>query len=96
LYYKWYFINYSPTGGWQFFAVDASGVGNPVRVLTDAKFIIQGNAIMLTVPQDEFVLATPEFRTTAFRHTGDFGANGDFELSYHPGLDEPLEPTALP
>jgi len=93
---KWYSIEYTPSDGWRFYAIDASGGGNPQRVLTDAKIIIMDNAITLTVPQDEFVLDNPSYRATAFRYTGKLGSDEDFELSYHPGIGETLEPISLP
>jgi len=93
---RWYFVTYAPGVGWQLFAVSATTPGNPVRIFTDAKIVILGNAIILLVPQSEFPIAAPPFRATAFRHTGDFGENGNFDVSYHPSLGDPLEPYPLP
>ncbi len=93
---RWYFVTYSPAAGWELFAVNATTPGTPQRILTDSKVVILGNVLMLIVPTGEFPIAAPPFRVTSFRHTGNFGVNGNFDVSYHPGLDDPLEPYPVP
>ncbi len=48
--------------------------------------------MVLAVPASEFAVARPEYRITAYRHTGDWGLpdGSEFNLDVIPPVDEPL------
>jgi hypothetical protein len=69
---------------------------NPTVVPSTALMIVSGHAILYIVKADEVTDSTatppepPPFRHTFFRHTGDFGAQGDFDVDTEPFVGEPL------
>lgn len=88
---KWYSLEYTPGVGWKLKVTDARN-GGFVAVASAARAIIQGNSIVLAVPAAEFSVAAPAFRTTSFRHTGDYGQNPphDWLADYFPVPGDPL------
>lgn len=90
---KWYAVEYTPSGGWELKVTDArNNAFTPVA--SAARAVILGNSILLAVPESEFSVANPAYRTTSFRHSGDFGQSSPFDYSadYDPPPGEPLRP----
>lgn len=89
----WYAAEYTPAEGWRLRVTDASG-GGFVSIPSDARLIIQGNAMVLLVPTSELTVAMPSFRFSAFRHTGDYGLNPpyDWDGSVWPAVADGLAP----
>ncbi len=87
----WYELTYSPGTGWAIRARDVRlGLAD---VPSQARFIIAGKYIAFLVPRSELDGASPGFRTSAFRHEGDFGLmGGPWSGDYYPALDDPLLP----
>ncbi len=86
---KWYALEYSPAAGWDLKVTDASD--NAFQQVASAAWaVIAQNCVMLVVPMSEFDGPTPQYRVTAFRHSGDFGQNPPFDYSadFHPEIDE--------
>ena len=90
---KWYAVEYSPGIGWQLKVTDARN-NNFVPVASAARAVIRGNAMMIMIPESEFSVPNPSYRTTSFRHSGDFGQNPPFDwlADYDPVPGEPLRP----
>lgn len=88
---KWYSVEYSPAQGWRLVVTDARN-GSFVQVASAARAVISGRVMMLVVPASEFAVARPAYRTTAFRHRGDFGQNPphDWNADYDPQPGKPL------
>jgi hypothetical protein len=55
--------------------------------------VVTGSELALLIPAAELPSATPGYRVTSFRHTGDFGLADPWSADYHPDVGEPL-PTA--
>lgn len=85
----WIEARYDPTNGWSLVATDAAKY-NFTPVQTGARLIIEGSAMILIIPRDEFATDVPGFRLTAFRHTGAFGYDGDWDADVQPPVDQPL------
>jgi hypothetical protein len=90
---KWYAVEYAPTSGWRLKVTDARN-GGFVPVASAARAIIEGNSIVLAVPASEFTSPSPAYRTTSFRHSGDFGQAPPFDwlADYDPVPGDPLRP----
>jgi len=75
---RWYEIDYTPSAGW---TVKVSKIVNnaPQTDISAARITILDNVIVLVVPASEFGVPKPSFRLTAFRHTGDYGANPPYD-----------------
>jgi hypothetical protein len=72
---RWYEAVYSPSNGWSLKVTDATdGIFTPITD-SQARIIIKDNVMVLLVPASEFSVEQPNFRVTAFRHTGDYGMN---------------------
>lgn len=88
----WFVAAHDPASGWELQVTDASN-GQFVSIATDARIIIKGNVMALVVPASEFASATPPWRITAFRHTGDYGLqSGDWDGDIEPPVAEGLHP----
>lgn len=90
---RWYEANYAPAGGWSL-KVSTAASGNIQPAQSAARIVVSGNSMMLVVPADEFAVAKPGYRLTAFRHKGDYGANPphDYDGSVWPLVNDPLAP----
>lgn len=90
---RWYTIeNSSRAGDWVLHVTD---VVNPAAFTTRASSssaiaLIDGDTVILLVPLRELG-EDPKFRLTSFRHTGDFGQDGDWSADHEPNIDDPLE-----
>ncbi len=62
-------------------------------MVTTARIIIFENTMVLVVPASEFAVAKPDYRITAFRHTGDYGMSPphDFDGSIWPSVADGLQ-----
>lgn len=81
---RWYELNYAPGGTWVL-TCKQIGVGNTITtVQSGARAIINGDSIVMVVPQSEFAVTNPPFRVSTFAHTGDFGQNPPFTWSGDP------------
>jgi hypothetical protein len=89
----WYELTYSPAAGWAVRVRDVRlGLAD---VPSQARFVLAGNHVGFFVPRAELDGVTPAFRTTAFRHEGDYGLRGGpWSGDYYPLLGEPLLPAA--
>ncbi len=89
----WYSLEYTPGNGWKLKVTDARN-GGFVAKASAARAVISGRTIALVVPASEFAVARPAFRTTSFRHTGDFGQNPpyDYNADYDPEPGKALAP----
>jgi hypothetical protein len=86
---KWYELTYAPGPGWAARVRDVRlGI---VDVASHARFVIVDDEIGIFLPRSELDGAAPTFRTTAFRHEGDYGlSGGPWSGDYYPVLDQPL------
>ncbi|MBW2530412.1 MAG: hypothetical protein JRI55_02970 [Deltaproteobacteria bacterium] len=86
----WYQAN-GASGGWSLLATDATDSA-PAFITTQARVIIQDNVMALVVPASEFSTSLPDYRVTAFRHSGDFGAQPphDWDGDVEPPVSDPL------
>lgn len=88
---RWYVASYDPTNGWTM-AVSTAIDGVVTAAPSSARIIIRGQTIALVVPTSEFAVSEPQYRVTAFRHTGNWGLvppydwNGDVEPMVADGL----------
>lgn len=86
----WYQAQYVPGTGWTLTASRVTDAENNVaqEVATAARAIISGNTICFAIPASEIAAAVPEYRVTAFAHTGDFGQNFPYDYSsdFAPGV----------
>lgn len=91
----WYELTYAPGAGW---AVRVRDVRRGLAdVPSHARFVIAGPFIGFLVPRAELDGAAPTFRTTAFRHEGDYGlTGGPWSADLYPPLAAPLLPIAGP
>jgi hypothetical protein len=89
---RWYEARYEPASGWSLAVTDASN-GGFVSVVTTARIIIFENTMVLVVAASEFAVAKPDYRITAFRHTGDYGMSPphDFDGSIWPSVADGLQ-----
>ncbi|MBW2537970.1 MAG: hypothetical protein JRI55_41175 [Deltaproteobacteria bacterium] len=87
----WYVASYAPSGGWTLTVTDAKG-GTPTATTSNARIIINDNAIFLVAPASELAIAKPSFRLTAFRHGGDsgFAPPHDWDGSLSTSVADPL------
>lgn len=86
---RWYSVEYSAALGWRMVVTDARN-SNPTSVASAARAVIRDNSLILWVPRNEFVVDSPAYRVTAYRHTGDFGRNDPWSGDLHPPVGEPL------
>ena len=91
---KWYELLYEPGDGWSVRVRDVrQGFAD---VPTNARFVIAGAELAIFIPRAELDGAAPTFRTTAFRHEGDYGMNGGpWSGDYWPRFEEAYAPVAL-
>ena len=68
----WFEADYAPGAGWTLKATDARN-STPKPVATQARIIFHDNVVNFVIPAAEIQSASPKFRITTFRHTGDFG-----------------------
>ncbi|MBX3233134.1 MAG: hypothetical protein KIT84_20290 [Labilithrix sp.] len=90
---RWYAAEYSPAAGWSLKVTDASG-GSTSSATSMARVILRDDTILLVVPASEFSVPAPSYRTTLFRHTGDYGANAphDWDGAVDPPVASGLHP----
>lgn len=93
---RWYVASYSPADGWSLQVSDASG-GSISSATSAARIIIEGQTMRLIVPATEFAISCPDYRMTAFTHTGDYGINPphDWSADVEPAVALPLESTCV-
>jgi hypothetical protein len=84
---RWYELIHAPGEGWSLVATDI----NDALAQSHARLLVSGSELALLVPASEFSVASPGYRVTAFRHTGDYGlSGGPWSADYHPRVGEPL------
>jgi len=93
---RWYQLRYEPDEGWSVdvrdWRLDEAASSRP----SHARFVILGHAFALFVPREELDGDTPTFRTTTFRHDGDYGLSGrPWSGDLYPNLEEELLPAAI-
>ena len=85
---RWYQANYSPQLGWDM-SVSRIVDGVPVEVPdSNARIVIMDTVVFFVVPVAEFASNVPRYRVTAFRHTGDYGANPPH--NWHGDVEPPV------
>jgi hypothetical protein len=72
---RWYVAEYAPASGWKMSVVNAV---TSTPVMSGARIIINGKAVVLALPASEIPSSQAAFRITAFRHDGSYGLNGGF------------------
>jgi len=98
----WYEADYAPGAGWTLKVTDARN--NMLKqVPSNARIILQSNAVVLAVPANELAVKRPSYRVTTFRHKGDYGIpppydwNGSIQPPVSMGLQAfPLPPANPP
>lgn len=87
---KWYEVLYTPTGGW---TLKVRDIRKTVHLVSSAaRVLITHKTMVLMVPRSEFEVATPKYRVTSFRHSGDWGKNPphDWDGDLDPRVGDPL------
>ena len=69
---RWYEVTWTNAQGWRL-RVYTADTDSFVEVSSAARVIFADNAMLLLVPASEFAVGEPDYRVTAFVHTGDFG-----------------------
>jgi hypothetical protein len=84
---RWYVLSRIAGQDWSLDVTDLDGT----LTASDARVVVTGSEFALLIPASEFSAASPGYRVTAFRHTGDYGlAGGPWSADYHPRVGEPL------
>ncbi len=89
---RWYEALYAPGKGWSLKVTDASG-GAITPFPSAARIVLYKEMAALVVPASELKVKDPKFRTTIFRHTGDYGMNPphDWSGDMEPPVDKGLQ-----
>lgn len=85
----WFVATYDADGIWRMNVTDARD-GNLSTVASNARIIVDGHVITLALPPGEVDPGIGTFRFTAFRHTGDYGAQGEWAGDVVPAVGESL------
>lgn len=90
---RWYVAKYDPGSGWSIEVSTANGQ-TITPASSDARIFIRDNVLVLLVPASEMTVSQPNYRVTAFRHTGDFGINPphDWDGTIFPAVADGLAP----
>ena len=96
---RWYQLTYSNAQGWRLTVSTATSTDPMTHIVTEvmsaARVIITGNAVLLVVPTSEFAVGNPPYRTSTFLHDGDFGIPGpphSWSGNAEPRIIEGLQP----
>jgi len=79
---RWYFLDFSPGGGWSLRLIGSDGVERT----SAARVIRVANALLFVVPASEVPGPGAGYRALTFTHTGDFGLGPDHDWAgdHHP------------